>query len=172
MQKKFSYPLKIDELKQSEYAFVLKANADELVDICQVLQVENVHFFIAEIKLKLNVREHLLKIWGNVTAELELKSVISLENFTQNYEVPFELFFDTKATYRDIREMGSDINADVPDIAENGIINLADIAMEQIALQIDDYPRAKGEVFVYHSNDEDNETPHENPFAVLAKLKK
>ena len=68
--------------------------------------------------------------------------------------------------------MGSDINADVPDIAENGIINLADIAMEQIALQIDDYPRAKGEVFVYHSNDEYNETPHENPFAVLAKLKK
>ena len=75
---------------------MLEANADELVDICQVLQVEKVHSFAAKIKLKLNVREHLLKIWGNVTAELELKSVISLENFTQNYEVPFELFLTPK----------------------------------------------------------------------------
>ena len=170
MQKKFSYPLKIDELKQNEYTFTLKADADELVDICQVLQVEKVHSFTAEMKLKLNMREHLLKIWGNVAAELELQSVISLENFKQKYNVPFELFFDIKATYRDIREMGSDINAEVPDIAENGVINLADIAMEQIALQIDDYPRAKGEVFVYNNNDD--EAPRENPFAVLAKLKK
>jgi uncharacterized metal-binding protein YceD (DUF177 family) len=172
MQKKFSYPLKIDELKQNEYAFTLKADADELVDICQVLQVEKVHYFNAEIKLKLNAREHLLKIWGNVAAELELKSVISLENFKQKYAVPFELFFDTKATYRDIREMGNDINIEVPDIAENGVINLADIAMEQIALQIDDYPRADGEVFIYNSHNEENELPRENPFAVLVKLKK
>ncbi len=172
MQKKFSYPLQIDELKQNEYAFVLKADAAELVDICQILQVEKVHYFKAEMKLKLNVREHLLKIWGKVAAELELKSVISLENFKQKYEVPFELFFDTKANYRDIRDLGSDINAEVPDIIENGVINLADIAMEQIALQIDDYPRAVGEIFEYNNSYDEEKTPRENPFAVLAKLKK
>ena len=172
MQKKFSYPIKIDELKQNEYAFVLQAAADELVDICTVLQVEKVHYFKAEMKLRYNQREHILKVWGNVAAELELKSVISLENFLQKYDIPFELFFDTKATYRDICEIGSDINVDVPDIAENGEINLADIAMEQVALQIDDYPRAEGEVFEYQGKINDERENRENPFAVLQKLKK
>ena len=171
MQKFFSYPIKIAELKQSEYKFSLKADADELVDISQVLQVESVKMFEAEIKLRLNMREHMLRVWGEVRAQLELKSVISLENFIQDYNVPFELLFDTKATYKDIRELGADINTDVPDVIENGTINLADIALEQVALQIDDYPRAQGEVFEFKAPDYDIEEKH-NPFAVLKKLKK
>ena len=91
MQKKFSYPIKIDELKQNEYTFTLEADKYELVDICSVLQVENVLQFKSTVKLKYNQREHLLKVWGRVAAELELKSVISLENFIEKYDVPFEL---------------------------------------------------------------------------------
>ena len=172
MQKIFSYPIKIADLKQTEYKFLLKADADELVDISAVLQVEKVNAFTADIKLRLNVREHLLHVWGNVKAELVLKSVISLENFVQKYDVPFELFFDTVATYKDFRELGADINADVPDIIENGMINLADIAMEQIALNIDDYPRADGEVFQFSAPTDDEPEEKHNPFAVLKKLKK
>lgn len=172
MQKKFSYPIKIDELKQNEYTFTLEADKYELVDICSVLQVENVLQFKSTVKLKYNQREHLLKVWGRVAAELELKSVISLENFIEKYDVPFELYFDTKATYRDIKELGADINADIPDIIENGTINLADISIEQIALQIDDYPRAKGEVFEYQCVGADARIEKENPFAILQKLKK
>ena len=172
MQKKFSYPLKIDELTQNEYTFALTADADELVDICSVLQVEKVLSFNAKLKLKYNMREHLLKVWGNVVANLELQSVISLENFVQKYDVPFELYFDTKATYRDIRDLGNDINADVPDIVENGTINLADIAIEQIALKIDDYPRAEGEIFQYQCVGADAPIEKESPFAILQKLKK
>ncbi len=172
MQKKFSYPLKIADLKQNEYKFLLDADAAELVDISEILQVEKAHYFKAEIKVHPNIREHLLRVWGTVQAELELQSVISLRNFRQKYDVPFELFFDTKATYKDIREMAADINADVPDIVENGIINLADIAIEQVALQIDDYPRAEGEVFEFQAPSTDNAETKQNPFAVLQKLKK
>ena len=90
----------------------------------------------------------------------------------QYYEVPFEMRFDTKATYRDILELSTDINDDVPDIIENGVINLADIALEQVALQLDDYPRAEGEVFDYGKYSDFKTETKENPFAVLAKLKK
>ena len=172
MQKKFSYPIKIADLKQNEYKFTLDADEMELVDISTILQVEKVHYFKAEIKVYLKNRENLLRVWGNVAAELELKSVISLENFRKKYEVPFELFFDTKATYKDLRDLGADINTDVPDVVENGTINLADIAIEQIALQIDDYPRAEGEVFEFKSSDIDETEEKQNPFAVLQKLKK
>lgn len=172
MQKKFSYPLKIADLKQNEYKFLLDADEAELVDISEILQVEKVYYFKAEIKVRPNIREHMLRVWGQVKAELELQSVITLKNFRQKYDVPFELFFDTKATYKDLREMAADINADVPDVVENGIINLADIALEQIALQIDDYPRAKGEVFRFQAPAAEDAPEKQNPFAVLQKLKK
>lgn len=172
MQKEFSYPVKIDELNQNTYKFVLKADVDELKDITSVLQVVNVNFFEAEIFLKYTQREHLLRVWGNVKAQLVLKSVISLEDFNQNFDVPFEINYDTKATYKDIREMDLGINDNVPDIVENGVINLADVVMEQIALNIDDYPRAEGENFDFSKYSTVSEEKKDNPFAVLAKLKK
>ena len=172
MQKKFSYPLKIEDLDQNEHKFDLNAEPSELVDIREILQVEDVKYFNAEIYLKRNNKQNLLNVWGIVRTEIELKSVISLNNFLRYYEVPFELRFDTKADYKDIAELWSDINDDAPDIIENGKINLADIALEQVALQLDDYPRAEGEVFDYAKYSDFADEPSENPFAVLAKLKK
>ena len=116
MQKNFSYPIKIEDLKQSDYKYELKADAEELEDITQILQVENVHEFKADIFLKLNNRSNNLRVWGKVFAKIELKSVITLDNFTKDYDIPFELNFDTRATYNDIRELDCDIEDDVPDI--------------------------------------------------------
>ncbi len=172
MQKKFSYPVKIDELNQNIYKFLLEADSEELQDITEVLQVEAVKFFRGEVFLKFIKRDNLLRVWGNVAATLTIKSVISLENFEQKIETPFELFFDTKATYKDIREMESDINDEVPDIVENGEINLADICIEQVALKMDDYPRAEGEVFDFAQYAKIEPLEHDNPFAVLKSLKK
>lgn len=172
MQKNFSYPIKIEDLKQSDYKYELKADAEELEDITQVLQVEKVHEFEAEIFLKLTNRTNNLRVWGRVFAKIELKSVITLDNFIKDYEVPFELNFDTRATYNDIKELECDIEGEVPDIIENGCINLADIAIEQVALNLEDYPRAEGEVFDASLYCDVDEPKKENPFAVLAKLKK
>ena len=86
MQKDFSYPLNIDDLNQQEQHYRLKADAEQLKTLKAVLQVEGVKSFMADIFLKLNVRQHRLDIWGKVKAELELKSVITLENFTKKYE--------------------------------------------------------------------------------------
>ena len=172
MQKNFSYPVKTDELNQNQYKYVIHADKDELEDITRILQVESVRRFHAEVYLKKFPKENLLKVWGTVEARIELKSVISLENFFSNMKVPFELNFDTVATYQDIRDEDTDINDDVPDIIINNTINLADICIEQIALNLDDYPRAEGEVFDYSKYDNSEPEKKENPFAVLKKLKK
>ena len=58
------------------------------------------------------------------------------------------------------------------DIIENGQIDLAEIAMEQIALVIDDFPRQENESFVFKSEFDEETTRAANPFAVLQKLKK
>lgn len=172
MQKNFSYVIKIDELNQNQYKYVLHADKDELEDITNILQVEGVRRFHAEVYLKKFAKENMLKVWGNVEARLELKSVITSENFLRNMKVPFELNFDTVATYEDIRDMDAGIDENVPDIVVNGTINLADICIEQIALNLEDYPRAEGEEFDFSQYDKSEPEKKENPFAVLKKLKK
>jgi len=172
MQEDFSYPLNIDELNQQEQHHKIKADADELKILKDILQVEDVKKFEADIFLKLNIKLHKLDLWGQVKAIVELKSVVSLENFDKTYDVDFSYCYDTKATYKDIKELEPSIYDDVPDVIENGQIDLANIAIEQLALQLDDYPRKDGEKFEFVSQFDEETTKQTNPFLVLEKLKK
>lgn len=173
MQNFFSYPIAVDELSQFEKKYTLKAAGKELVYLAEVLKVPSVKRFEAEIMLKLKHKEHRLDVWGRVRAELELQSVVSLENFFRIYEPEFALVFDTAMTYREQKALlDENINAEVPDIVENGKIDLAQIAIEQIALVMEDYPRQDGEVFEFDSEFDEETTKAQNPFGVLAKLKK
>ena len=173
MQKNFSYPIVVDELTRTEKKYHLKATNKDLAYLTEVLQVPAVKDFEAEILLKNNPKEHILNVLGKVRAELELESVVSLEHFTKVYEPEFSLVYDTQMTYKEQRALLEDDNAaDVPDIIENGKIDLGQIAIEQVALVMEDYPRKEGEVFEFISEFDEETTKAQNPFSVLAKLKK
>lgn len=172
MQNLFSYPIVVDDLPSTERKYHLNADKQELDYLKGVLQVEDVRFFNAEIMIKLYKKEHRLDVWGRVDAELELKSVISLENFYKTYSPEFKISFDTKATLKEIKELEIDFNDDEPDVVVNGQIDLGQIAIEQVALVMEDNPRKEGEVFVFKSEFDDEDTESLNPFSVLKKLKK
>lgn len=170
MQKDFSYPLQIDELNQGEQSYILKADKAQLETLKEILQVPAVNYFEADIKLKFQKKRGILDVSGQVRAGLRLISVISLEPFDRDYKTDFTLTFDTNATYEQIRELDEDIETDVPDIVIGGRIDLGDIAIEQLALVMEDHPRKDGEEF--SPLIEDDEPLRENPFAILSKLKK
>jgi len=170
MQKEFSYPLKIDELGQGEQTYKLSANKEQLITLAGILQIPAVNSFDADINLKFQKKQGKLDVWGVIMANLSLVSVISLEPFDKEYKGEFKLLFDTTAKYEDIYTDDEDINLDLPDIVIDGKIDLGDIAIEQLALMMDDYPRKEGETFAEII--EDNSPIKSNPFAVLEKLKK
>lgn len=170
MQKDFSYPLQIEEINQGEQSYKLKADKEELVVLKDILQVPAVNYFEADIKLKFQKKRGILEVGGEVRAGLRLISVISLEPFDKDYKADFSLTYDTNATYEQIREMDEGIETDVPDIVIGGKINLGDIAIEQLALVMEDHPRKEGEEF--SPLIEDDTPARENPFAVLSKLKR
>ncbi len=172
MQKIFSYPIQIDKLSAGEKRFSLAADKEQREWITQIFQVEDVKSFTADISVKSDIKNHMVKVKGTAKAEIEHQSVVSLENFVHPYEVDFEVLFDTKATYEQIRHEYEDINEDAPEIVEDGQIDLAKVAMEQIALVLDDYPRKDGEVFEFVSEFDEETTQKNNPFTVLAKIKK
>ena len=170
MQKDFSYPLQIDELNQGEQSYMLRADKAQLETLKEILQVPAVNYFEADIKLKFQKKRGILDVSGQVRAGLGLISVISLEPFDRDYKTDITLTFDTNATYEQIRELDEDIEADIPDIVIGGRIDLGDIAIEQLALVMEDHPRQDGEEF--SPLIEDDAPLRENPFAILSKLKK
>lgn len=172
MQKNFSYPLIVDDIASAEKKYKLTATPEELTELTEILKVPAVKSFSAEIYTKMNKKAHMLDVWGQVSAELELQSVISLEYFTKSYTPEFSLVFDTKATLKSQKEEEIEINGDLPDIVIGGQIDLAQIAIEQLALVLEDYPRREGEVFQWKSEFDEADDAVQNPFKILEKLKK
>ena len=171
MQNVFSYPLKLEDMSAAVKKYSLKADAGELAFITELMQVPAVKSFEADINVKLRKKDHEADVWGKVKAIVTQTSVISLENFDQLYASEFKLRFDTKMTLDEQIALEEETE-DVPDIFEDGKIDLAAIAMEQLALVLDDFPRQKGEVFKFDAEFDEETTTKNNPFAVLEKLKK
>lgn len=171
MQKEFSYPLVVADLPLSEQHYHMTASADNLSFLAEILQVPEVKTFDADFYMKPNHNTSILSVKGRIKAQIVLKSVVSLEDFLSEYDFEFSTAFDTKATLQSQKEDGDDWDKDTPEIVIGGKIDLGDIAIEQVALRLDDYPRKEGEIFEFNS-EFDEESAVENPFAVLAKLKK
>lgn len=172
MQNLFSFPLVVDELSPSEKKYTLKATADDFAYLAEILKVPSVKSFEAVIFTRHRKKEHSLDVWGKVNAELELQSVVSLEYFTKKYNAEFESLYDTKATLKDLKELDFDFEDDIPEVIIDGKIDLVDVAIEQIALLMEDNPRKPGEKFNYKCEFSEEDTQSLNPFSVLSKLKK
>ena len=150
----------------------MEAEGRQLDELSEILKVPAVNNFSADIYTKYNKKGHLLEVKGQVSSELKLQSVISLEYFFRKHTAEFSLMFDTKATLKELKELEVDFDSDVPDIIIDGKIDLADIAIEQLALSMEDNPRQEGESFSFVSEFDEETTRLQNPFSVLAKLKK
>ena len=172
MQNLFTYPLKLEDMSSSVKKYKLTANEQELKFITEVMKVPSVNSFESEISVKLHSKEHIVDVWGWIKADVEHISVVSLEPFVRPYYTDFALKFDTKMTAQDIKEIDFDIEEDIPDILDNGQIDLAAISMEQLALILDDFPRQEGETFSFDSEFDEETTLRSNPFYVLKNLKK
>ena len=172
MQNVFSYPLKLEDMSASTQKFKLMADTKQLEYITQIMKVPAVKSFYAEINVKLFKKEHLVEVSGFVDSDVEQISVISLENFIKPYHSEFSLKFDTKMTPSDLKELDFEYDDDLLDILDNGQIDLASIAMEHLALVLDDFPRKEGEEFSFKSEFDEETTEASNPFSVLKKLKK
>jgi uncharacterized metal-binding protein YceD (DUF177 family) len=172
MQNLFSYPLKLEDMSSSTQKYILKADNNELNYITEIMKVPAVKGFKAELSVKLYKKEHLVEVKGVVDADVEQISVISLENFIKPYHNEFELKFDTKMTLKDLKELDFEYDDELLDILDNGQIDLCAIAMEHLALVLDDFPRKEGEEFSFESEFDEETTETCNPFSVLKKLKK
>lgn len=172
MQKKFSYPLTVDAISVAEKEYKLKANDEQCQEISEILKVPAVKEFNACVHTRRHNKSSLIDVWGHVEALITRKSVISLEFFDKKYSSDFDIQFDINLTENQVRIMEEEGVDNIPDVVMGGEIDLAHLSMEQIALELDDYPRQEGEEFSFKSEFDEETDERENPFKILEKLKK
>lgn len=157
----FSRPLEVARIPKLGSHEKLSADARECNALAKRLMVPAIHKLTAELKIK-PWRGGGLKVTGELKADLDQESVVSLELFRSAVVCPVERYFL-------ITPGGDDLEAD-EDIDQiiNGVIDVGEVVAETLALELDPYPRKPGEAFQSAALEEIAEIPDKpNPFNVL-----
>ena len=107
---------------------------------------------------------------GNVTAKLVQRCVITLDPF------PVELAFPVGSMAEGARhDHVEELEGDEPDIVNGGAIDLGELTAEELALNLDPYPRKPGAEMAAEFGavqPENEQASGSGPFAALQKLVK
>lgn len=157
----FSRPLLVARIPGGGAYEKLEASPTECSALAKRLDIPALHGLKAELKAK-PWRGGGLKVSGELNADLDQVSVVSLEIFRSVVTVAVERYFLVTVP------ADADDAEDVDPIV-NGIVDLGEVVAESLALELDPYPRKVGENFA--SGDEVDETVQRGAFAGLKVIK-
>lgn len=160
MTPEFSRPLNVDRVPRGGSHEKLAAEPAEREALAKRLDIPAIHSLRAEMRAT-PWRGGGLKLEGQLNAEVEQVSVVSLEPFRSQVEFPVLRYF-MAAGGAPIEE---DMDVD-PIIA--GHVDLGEVVSETLALELDPYPRRPGEAF---AEVVDEAEAAASPFMALGKLK-
>lgn len=159
----FSRPLKVDRVPKLGSTEKIAADPSELKALAKRLDVPAIH------SLKANLRATPwrgggLKLEGELVADIEQVSVVSLEVFRSEQRFPVLRYFLLRAG-----AVSEEEDAD-PIIA--GHIDIGETVAETLALELDPYPRMPGETAALPAAMEEPGDAPRSPFAALKNLDK
>jgi hypothetical protein len=158
----FSRPLDVGRVSAGGSTEKITASADECVRLAKRLDLPAIH----ELKAKLLAKPWRgggLKLTGELTADVEQISVISLETFRQEVTFPIERYFLSG------QPKSEDGAAEEIDAIVAGHVDLGEVVAETLALELDPYPRKPGEAFA--ATGDDAEKPEGGALSRLRALK-
>jgi uncharacterized metal-binding protein YceD (DUF177 family) len=136
----FSRPINVSRLPKSGSHEVIAASADECQRLAKRLGLEALHGLTARLHAK-PWRGGGVKVIGEMQADLEQLSVVSLEPFRHVQRIEVERYF------MEVPLEDDDPEAELIDPIERGHIDLGEMLAETLAVELDPYPRKPGEEF-------------------------
>jgi uncharacterized metal-binding protein YceD (DUF177 family) len=157
----FSRPIEVARVSPLGSHEKIKADAKECTALAKRLLLPAVHGVSAVLLVK-PWRGGGYKVTGEVIADVEQESVISLETFRSEVRFAVERYFLSHGGGEGVGE-----DADI-DLIADGVIDLGEVVTETLGLELDPYPRKPGETFA-SSEEPADERPvaKVSPFAVL-----
>ncbi len=169
-------PVVVEDLGKGGRRLRLVAEPSERERLAQRLGLLCLNRLEADVQVTPEAKRHYFRLTATLEAELVQSCVVTLEPVVATVQTRLERRYSTEkaenaddAAVSDTIELAFD-EADPPDPIADGIIDVGEAVVEQLALEIDPFPRAAGAEFPgYASRPEVEES--RNPFAPLAKLK-
>lgn len=175
----FSQKVRADRLGDGEKHIVIEPDSgarERIAKAYDCLAVDRLH---ADLRLK-PWRKAGVRVVGTIDAVLKQKCVVTLDSFEQEFSDPIDRTFEPVSSRpRRTRDINADgeieielESLDPPDVMLDGEIDLGALICEQLALNIDPFPRKPGAEFHQEpEGPEDTDEEKPSPFAALAELK-
>ncbi len=169
----FSRQINVEKIKSKGLRQTITANEQERKNLTEQLTLKAIDTLNFNCLL-LPWKKGGVELSGQVTATIRQTCVVTLEVFTTEISQDVKRYFESAGQTKS--EMPvldlEDIEDDISEVLENGLLNIGDIAVETLVLCLSPYPRKPGAVFADHVESPPGELKGENPFDVLQKLKK
>lgn len=157
----FSRPIAVAHIPAHCSTERIAATPEECAKLARRLDLPALHGLEAELFAK-PWRGGGLKVTGELSADLEQVSVVSLEAFRHNVRIPVERYFLPEPP------AGDDGEADDIDAIVAGHVDLGEVVAETLVLELDPYPRKPGETFA--ATDDAGEETQSRAFSELKAL--
>jgi uncharacterized metal-binding protein YceD (DUF177 family) len=173
MRPEFSRPLAVERIAPTGSEQTIEASAEELGALAKRFGIPAIHWFSARFTA-LPWRRGGVQVRGEITADVEQISVVSLEPFVSRVSESVVRFYqaETGPGHHPTVLSVESLEGEEPEVISGGSIDLGEIAAESLALALDPYPRKPGEVFQDTTQEAEEARRQESPFAVLSRLKK
>ena len=163
------FKISLDEIPPMGLKVTLQASEAELIELATWLNVPKIDMLSAEFDVTWEKDGEGVVISGPLRARLIQTCVVTLE--------PLEIVIDapTRVRYRhvpDDEDADMEFSLDAPDSPEiivEDIIDLGEMVSQQLALEIDPFPRAPG--VPYQDVSTDKEEGRQHPFSALASIR-
>jgi len=173
VEPEFFRPVAIADLEEGENVVTIEADAGEREALARRFGLFSLDRLAATLRVSVEDGDALLRLRGRLVADVTQACVVTLEPVRSHLESPFEGLYSrsARAQAADEIELGE---AEAPEPISAGVIDLGEVTAEQLALELNPFPRAEGVEFKGFSTDA--EGPGEGkeaagPFAALERLK-
>ncbi len=171
----FSLLIDVQSLPPTGRMYTVTADADARARVAKRLDVVSLDKLTAQLEvMPLGTGA---AVTGSVDADVVQRCVVTLvpvpAHIHEEIAVKFATQHVAKKPLDDDDEELVDVEAEPPELLIDGRIDLGELAVSQVALGLDPYPRAPGAAFdpAKWGGDSQKAVP-DSPFAALAKLKR
>lgn len=151
-----------------------RATPQQCVAVATLLDIPGVESLVASYRIK-SAGGGQYRLAGDIEAQVVQACVVTLEPVGSTIKAPFEVLLvpsellAAAASGKDDDAAGDDLEAPMTETIENGVIDVGRIVYEELASQLDPYPRRPDASFAW--TDERASAAEVHPFAELAKLR-
>jgi uncharacterized metal-binding protein YceD (DUF177 family) len=170
LEPEFSRTIRVERIGREESGRQIEAKPEERQALALRLGLESLEQLRAELRLK-RLSRGRIAVDGRFEARLTQLCVVSLEPVASQIEDEFSVEFREAGPEVETEAVVSIDSEDPPEPIEDGMIDLGEAVVQQLAERIDPYPRAPG-ADVARQDEAPVTSELKRPFAALATLRK